>query len=269
MFLFKKKHNPNSHGFHLVDPSPWPFFAAMAALFITFGFVMYLHGYSHGAFSLLGLLYLIYILGLWWRDVVREATFEGQHTSEVQAGIKLGFLLFIASEVMFFFAFFWAFFHASLNPSIVLGGVWPPLGLEVLNPWHIPLLNTFILLTSGATVTWAHHSLVYGDKDETCIALIATIVLAIVFTLLQWYEYRTASFDISDGVYGSTFYMTTGFHGFHVIIGTCFLAVGLFRVYYNHFTRTQHLGFETAAWYWHFVDVVWLFLFLTMYWWGS
>jgi heme/copper-type cytochrome/quinol oxidase subunit 3 len=269
MFFFKKKHNPNSHGFHLVDPSPWPFFAALAALFTTFGFVMYLHGYSRGGFFCAGLCYLIYILGLWWRDVVREATFEGQHTSFVQRGIKIGFLLFILSEVMFFFAFFWAFFHSSLNPTPAIGCIWPPLGIVVLNPWHIPLLNTILLLTSGATITWAHHSIVYGDKNEACLALIHTIILAVVFTLLQLYEYKSASFNISDGIYGSTFYMITGFHGFHVIIGTCFIGVALFRLYYNHFTRTQHVGFETAAWYWHFVDIVWILVFIIVYWWGS
>jgi len=205
----------------------------------------------------------------WWRDIVREGTFEGQHTNSVQAGLKMGMILFIASEVMFFVAFFWAFFHSSFNPSPAIGGVWPPAFIATLDPWKIPLLNTILLLSSGASVTWAHHSIVLGDKFQACVALIVTIVLAVIFTGLQGYEYISAPFTIADSVYGSTFYMATGFHGFHVFIGTCFLAVCLGRLYYNHFTREHHFGFEAAAWYWHFVDVVWLFLFITIYWWGS
>jgi len=205
----------------------------------------------------------------WWRDVIREATYEGQHTMAVSSGLRMGMLLFIVSEVMFFFAFFWAFFHSSFNPSPAIGGVWPPMFLSVLNPWEVPLINTIILLSSGATVTWAHHSIVYGSKLNATISLILTVVLAIIFTLLQVFEYITAPFTISDGIYGSTFYMATGFHGFHVFLGTCFLSVCLLRVYLNHFTREHHFGFEAAAWYWHFVDVVWLFLFITIYWWGS
>jgi len=165
--------------------------------------------------------------------------------------------------------FFWAFFHSSFNPNLAIGGVWPPAFLIVLNPWKVPLLNTIILLSSGATVTWAHHAIVWGNKPEAMNALICTIGLAAFFTLLQGLEYVTAPFSISDGIYGSTFYMATGFHGFHVFIGTCFLTVCLARLYLNHFTTTHHFGFEAAAWYWHFVDVVWLFLFITIYWWGS
>jgi heme/copper-type cytochrome/quinol oxidase subunit 3 len=178
-------------------------------------------------------------------------------------------ILFIVSEIMFFVAFFWAFFHSSFNPSPAIGGVWPPAYIVTLDPWKIPLLNTLILLSSGASVTWAHHSIVLGSKTQAIWALITTVVLAVIFTALQGYEYATAPFSISDSVYGSSFYMATGFHGFHVFIGTCFLAVCLFRLYHNHFTREHHFGFEAAAWYWHFVDVVWLFLFITIYWWGS
>jgi heme/copper-type cytochrome/quinol oxidase subunit 3 len=172
-------------------------------------------------------------------------------------------------KLCFFFAFFWAFFHSSFNPSHTIGGVWPPFGLTILDAWKIPLLNTVILLSSGAAVTWAHHAIVWGSKSQAIIALINTLVLATIFTALQGFEYVTSSFSISDGVYGSTFYMATGFHGFHVFVGTCFLAVCLARLYVNHFTREHHFGFEAAAWYWHFVDVVWLFLFVTIYWWGS
>jgi cytochrome c oxidase subunit 3 len=205
----------------------------------------------------------------WWRDIIREATLEGQHTTSVQTGLKMGMILFIVSEVMFFVAFFWAFFHSSFNPSPAIGGVWPPAFIVTLDPWQIPLLNTIILLSSGASVTWAHHSIVLGSKDQAIQALLVTVGLAVIFTGLQAYEYVTAPFSISDSVYGASFYMATGFHGFHVFIGTCFLTVCLFRVYFNHFTREHHFGFEAAAWYWHFVDVVWLFLFITIYWWGS
>jgi cytochrome c oxidase subunit 3 len=175
----------------------------------------------------------------------------------------------LSLKLCFFFAFFWAFFHSSFNPSIALGGVWPPFGITILDPWAIPLLNTVILLSSGATVTWAHHAIVWGSKNDGLKALVFTIFLATIFTALQAYEYVTAPFSISDSVYGSTFYMATGFHGFHVFVGTIFLAVSLTRLNLDHFTREHHFGFEAAAWYWHFVDVVWLFLFLTIYWWGS
>lgn len=262
--------NNQKHSFHLVDPSPWPLVSAFSALMLTFGGVLYMHGYSGGSFlTQFGFCMLLFMMFCWWRDVIREATFEGQHTLSVQTGLKIGMLLFIASEVMFFFAFFWAFFHSSFNPSPVIGGVWPPAFISTLDPWKIPLLNTLLLLSSGASVTWCHHSIVLGNKFEASVSLIITIILAVIFTALQGFEYVTAPFSISDSVYGSTFYMATGFHGFHVFVGTCFLTICLIRLYLNHFTKEHHFGFEAAAWYWHFVDVVWLFLFITIYWWGS
>merc|ERR1712183_592995 len=206
---------------------------------------------------------------MWWRDVVREATFEEQRTFSVQRGLRLGMVLFIVSEVMFFFAFFWAFFHSSLVPTFAIGGVWPPIGIESINPIGIPLTNTFLLLSSGATVTWAHHSITSRYKKQAIISLLLTIGLAVVFTMLQVLEYCEAPFTLSDSVFGSCFYMATGFHGFHVFIGTIFLFIALVRLVLNHFTSTHHLGFESAAWYWHFVDVVWLFLFISIYWWGG
>jgi cytochrome c oxidase subunit 3 len=258
------------HSFHLVDPSPWPLVGATALLGLTSGGVMFFHGYNFGLEIMLsGLVGIIAVMSLWFRDVVREGSFQGMHTVQVQQGLRMGMLLFIASEVMFFFSFFWAFFHSSLAPTIEIGSVWPPLGIMVLSPWEVPLLNTIILLTSGVTVTWAHHAIVAGERSQALQALISTVGLGIFFTALQGMEYYEAAFTIADSVYGSVFYMATGFHGLHVIIGTILLCVSLYRVYANHFTREHHFGFEAAAWYWHFVDVVWLFLFVTVYWWGN
>jgi len=256
------------HPFHLVTPSPWPLFASIAALLLTLGGVMYMHNYFLGGFVLFfAFFYLVGIVALWWRDVIREATFEGMHTKRVQRGLKIGVALFIVSEVMFFFAFFWAFFHSSLAPSIEIGSIWPPEGISPFNPWSIPALNTLILLLSGVTITSTHHYLVKGYAPGVVRNFLFTIILAFTFTALQGYEYINAPFNISDGIYGSTFYMATGFHGLHVLIGSAFITVCFFR--YTHFTRDHHVGFEAAAWYWHFVDVVWLFLFVTIYWWGS
>jgi len=258
------------HPYHLVDPSPWPFFAGVSVLVLTNGAVMYMHSYKYGfLIFLFGLFMVLVTMFFWWRDVIREATFLGCHTKLVQKGLRTGVILFIISEVLFFFGFFWAFFHSSLAPSIELGGMWPPRGIEALNPWEVPLLNTVILLSSGATITWAHHAIVSGDRKNAITALIYTILLAVCFTGFQALEYYEAPFTISDGIYGSTFFMTTGFHGFHVIIGTIFIFVCLIRLILHHFTRHHHVGFEAAAWYWHFVDVVWLFLFISVYWWGS
>lgn len=226
------------HGFHLVDPSPFPLISSTAALTTTTGGVFYFHGYVSGQFIMfLGLFLVIVSMYVWWRDIVREGTFEGCHTSVVQVSLRWGMLLFIASEIMFFFAFFWAFFAASLAPTVQIGAVFPPKGIDVLSPWDVPLVNTLILLLSGATVTWAHHAIVAGSRDQSLRGLTFTVILAILFTCLQGFEYLEANFRISDGVYGSTFFMATGFHGFHVFIGTCFLAVCLLRVKNYHFSR--------------------------------
>lgn len=257
------------HKYHLVSQSPWPLFVSLGILSLVIGFVMFLHKYE-GGWELFQLGFLLSLIGgtFWWRDVVREGTFKGDHTSLVQYGLKLGFLLFIISEVMFFFSFFWAFFHSSLAPSEVLGSVWPPVGIKAFDPWKVPLLNTYILLTSGGAVTAAHHYILVGWKEESEGALIGTLVLAFLFTLVQGFEYMTGPFSINDGIYGSTFFLLTGFHGLHVIVGTIFLGVCFFRLYKNHYSQSHHIGFEAAAWYWHFVDVVWLFLFVAVYWWG-
>lgn len=243
-----------THPFHLVDPSPWPLVTSISALLTATGAAMYMHGFQNGFGTLaFGLLMVIISMAIWWRDVIREATFNGYHTKTVQLGLRYGMILFITSEVMFFVAFFWAFFHASLSPAIEIGAVWPPVSINPFDPWGIPLVNTFILVLSGATVTWAHHEICAGRKEPAKIALLLTILLALLFTGIQAFEYIEADFTISDGVYGSTFFMATGFHGFHVIIGTLFLTVCFFRLCKNHFTKKHHFGFEAAAWYWHFV----------------
>jgi len=219
---------------------------------------------------------VLYTMFGWWRDVIRESR-EGYHTRIVQLHLRYGMILFIASEVMFFVAWFWAFFDASLFAGEaqqvervnVTGGHWPPQGIEVFDPWHLPLLNTLILLTSGTTVTWAHHALLHNDRQGLVWGLALTIVLGVLFSFVQAYEYSHAAFSFAGNIYGATFFMATGFHGFHVIVGTIFLTVCLVRAVRGDFTPQKHFGFEAAAWYWHFVDVVWLFLFFCIYVWGS
>lgn len=262
--------NNIKHSFHIVDPSPWPVLTAFSAFSMLLGAVLYMHLFSLGSFLLpFGFIVTLVCSGFWWRDIIREATFEGDHTPAVQKGLRLGMLLFIVSEVMFFFGFFWAFFHSALAPTIEIGAIWPPVGIAPFDPWDVPLINTLILLSSGVTITWAHDAIVSDKFVDATSAFICTLVLALSFTILQAKEYLEASFNISDSVYGSTFYMATGFHGLHVIIGTCFIFVCFIRHLLGHFKPELHFGFEAAAWYWHFVDVVWLFLFVTIYWWGS
>ena len=254
--------------FHLVEPSPWPITSAIGAFLLTTGLVSWFHG--HGTFCLL-LATIVIILSIfqWWRDVVREATFIGHHTSYVAKGLRYGILLFILSEVCFFSAFFWAFFHRRLLPTIEIGCAWPPAGITPLNPFSVPLLNTAVLLASGVTVTWAHHSIIEGNRTRTLQALTLTVILGAYFTILQLGEYISASFTIADRVFGSIFFVATGFHGAHVLIGTTFLIICLLRAIIHHFSIGHHFGFEAAAWYWHFVDVVWICLYLCIYWWGS
>jgi len=264
------KYIKTKHSWHLVDPSPWPLVAALGGFVMTSGGVLYMHNYIGGGNMLFtGVLMVLFVMYTWWRDIVREATFEEQHTFSVQRGMRLGMILFIVSEIMFFFAFFWAFFHSSLSPVYNIGGTWPPVAITVIPTFGIPLTNTFLLLSSGATVTWAHHAIIVRAKKQALLALILTLILATLFTSLQALEYFDSPFTISDSVFGSCFFMTTGFHGFHVFIGTIFIFISFLRIVYNHFTSTHHFGFEAAAWYWHFVDVVWLFLFVTVYWWGG
>ena len=251
---FNSSYLPTKHSWHLVDPSPWPLLSAFGAFTLTFGLVLFMHSYNFGNKLLLcGFLILLYAIYMWWRDVIREATLEEQHTFSVQRSLRLGMLLFIVSEIMFFFAFFWAFFHSSLSPTFGIGSVWPPEAIETIASSGIPLTNTFFLLSSGVTVTWAHHAIISRAKKHAIIALLWTLVLAVMFTGLQALEYIEAPFTITDSVFGSCFYITTGFHGFHVFIGTCFLFVSFTRIILNHFTNLHHFGFEAGAWYWHFV----------------
>lgn len=257
-----------THAYHIVNPSPWPLTGALSALLLTSGLVIWFH-FNSTNLIILGLLGNILTIYQWWRDVVREGTFQGHHTPIVQKGLRYGIILFIVSEVFFFAGFFWAFYHSSLAPTHELGGYWPPAGIKPLNPLEVPLLNTSVLLASGVSITWAHHSLIEGNRKHTIQALLITIALGVYFTLLQAAEYYEAPFTISDGIYGSTFFISTGFHGFHVIIGSTFLIICLLRQLNFHFTSKHHFGFEAAAWYWHFVDVVWLFLYVSIYWWGS
>jgi cytochrome c oxidase subunit 3 len=254
----------NKHAYHLVDPSPWPIVGSFVAGAMALGAVMWFHGET-AALLILGGIGVLAVMAVWWRDVIKEATFQGYHTPIVQLGMRYGMALFIASEVMFFSAFFWAFFSSSLYP---VGGVWPPKGIHPFEPFEFPFLNTLILLLSGTTVTWAHHSLLEGKYKGLIQGLIVTVFLGLCFTSCQAYEYSHATFHFTGGIYPSTFFMATGFHGFHVIVGTTFLAVCLWRACQYHFKPDHHFGLEAAAWYWHFVDVVWLFLFVCIYWWG-
>ena len=275
------------HDYHLVNPSPWPLVGSFAAMIMAIGGVVWmkgLFGLEKGTWWLfaLGFAGVIYTFIGWWLEVIKEAN-AGDHTPVVAIGLRYGMILFIASEVMFFVAWFWIFFEmalfhgargvSSIEEVQTAWAAWPPKGIETVSAWHLPLLNTLTLLLSGTTVTWAHHALQTGDRKGARNGLILTVLLGILFTAIQAYEYHhilTENLFYSEeaantGLYGSTFFMATGFHGFHVLIGTIFLAVCLIRLMRGGFTPKQHFGFEAAAWYWHFVDVVWLFLFAFIY----
>jgi cytochrome c oxidase subunit 3 len=277
-----------NHDYHIIDPSPWPVTGAIGAFILTFGgvgFMRYLNGgslrflgieWAHPWLFFIGLAIILYVMYGWWSDTVKEAH-EGAHTRVVSLHLRYGMIMFIASEVMFFVAWFWAYFDASLFSHEAIqvsrvaftGGQWPPKGIEVLDPWHLPIYNTIILLLSGTTVTWAHHALLHNDRRSLIQGLVLTVLLGVLFSSVQAWEYVHAPFAFKNSIYGATFFMATGFHGFHVLIGTIFLLVCLLRAIRGDFTPKQHFGFEAAAWYWHFVDVVWLFLFFCIYIWGG
>lgn len=271
------------HPYHLVRPSPWPLLGAFAGGLLAVGALLYFHSIEiaghkvglNGVYA--GLLAVLLVMFFWWKDVIREAVVEKAHSPEAKVGLRYGMALFIASEVMFFFAFFWAFFDASLFPgspempgrSEHTQGIWPPPGIHPVDPFDLPFLMTMILLLSGCAVTWAHHALLHNARKDAAVAVFLSGLLGVIFLGFQAYEYLHAHFGFTDGIFASTFYMATGFHGFHVLVGTIFLFVCLFRTLKKHFTADSHFGFEAAAWYWHFVDVVWLFLFISIYWWGG
>jgi cytochrome c oxidase subunit 3 len=289
------------HDYHLVNPSPWPLVSSIAVVVMMVGAVAWMKGLvpadsgpvaaallADGSKPLFfaGLAGVLVSMFGWWADVIKESR-QGDHTPVVSIGLRYGMILFIASEIMFFAAFFWMFFEMAVFnearahiPEIgnwaetaAAWSTWPPKGVEVLDAWQLPLLNTIILLLSGTTVTWAHHALQVGDRKAAKIGLVITVALGVLFTAVQAYEYNHIIHEnlffneeaLNSGLYGSIFFMATGFHGFHVLIGTIFLLVCLLRLMAGQMTPQKHFGFEAAAWYWHFVDVVWLFLFAFVY----
>nr|BAV25040.1 cytochrome c oxidase subunit III [Bathymodiolus japonicus] len=255
------------NAFYLVGPSPWPVFTSMGAFCMAVGFVSWFHKHGY-VLLLIGVVVLILSLSQWWRDVMREGDL-GFHTSYVVKGLRDGFILFLVSEIMFFFSLFWAFFHMSLAPDISMGCMWPPKGLETLDPMKVPLCGTTVLVGSGASLMYSHAAIRAGFNTHAVLGTFYTIVLGLFFTRLQGYEYYWASFTIADSAYGSLFYIMTGFHGLHVMFGTGFLLVSLVRLMRNRFTPRNHFGFMVCSWYWHFVDVVWIGLYLVVYCWGS
>jgi cytochrome c oxidase subunit 3 len=259
------KINTQGHPFHIVTSSPWPITGAMGALTSACGGVLYMHGYNWGGLILtLGFVLIVSTMVLWWSDVIHESVYEGKHTREVQRGLRIGMFLFIISEVMFFGAFFWGFFYSGINPSIEIL-FFPPSDLFRLSAVGVPLLNTGLLLSSGGAVTYAHHALLIGRFRHTFEALFQSVVLGFIFIYFQAFEYLETPFFISDGVFGSSFFLLTGFHGFHVVVGLVFIFICLERLKAQGFSKDHHIAFEAALWYWHFVDVIWLFLFLTAY----
>lgn len=265
-----KKNKGRKHLFHIVFPSIWPLLTSISVFFVVSGFIYFIHRIWFGGwFFLFGIMLLLYCSYFWFSDIIIESTFLGYHTLIVKKGLKLGFLLFLVSEFMLFFGFFWAFFHSSICPSILLGSIWPPVGITVISFIGYPFFNTVLLVVSGFAVTWAHRGIALGSLTEALDGLCLSIILGLVFLFLQIYEYNDAYFNISDSIYASTFYMLTGLHGCHVLVGVCFLTVNLIRLLLNHFTTTHYLGFVFSIWYWHFVDIVWIGVFIIVYWWGG
>ena len=265
------------HDYHLVEPSALPIVSSLCVFAFFAGLAMFMHEIIGGKWLMIGGFGGILVcMKCWWKEVIREGIEDKSHTPIVRHGLRLGMILFIASELMFFVAFFWAFFSSSIYPKLplddtwdILAGFWPPEGIHTFDAWDLPFINTLILLLSGTTVGWAHHALLHDNLRDVKRGLWLTVILGFIFTCLQAVEYGHAAFSLTDGIYASTFYLATGFHGIHVIIGTIFLAVNLRRAYSGTLTKEGHLGFEFAAWYWHFVDVVWVFLFIFVYWWGG
>nr|YP_009443218.1 cytochrome c oxidase subunit III [Parapolybia crocea]ATP85018.1 cytochrome c oxidase subunit III [Parapolybia crocea] len=257
----------SNHPYHMVTISPWPLLLSINIMYTFIGIIKWFYMFKMNLFYL-ALINMLLIMYQWWRDVVREGTFQGMHTSNMVKNMKTGMILFIVSEIFFFISLFWTYFHMSLSPSIEIGMLWPPKNIVMLNPYNIPLLNSIILISSGLTITWSHHLLLNNKNLMSMLTLMQTINLGVMFTLCQIYEYFETSFTIADSVFGSIFFLTTGFHGLHVIIGTIFLMICFMRMYLNHFSKNHHFGYEAAIWYWHFVDIVWLFVYTWIYWWS-
>ena len=258
------------HPYHMTAASPWPLLASAAVLAMLSSAALWFNGVDHaGTLLLLGMASVVSSACLWFKDVVTEGTHLGLHTRIVQQCLSLGVSLFIVTEAMLFVSVFWAYFHSSLSPTVELGTQWPPTAIVPLSPMTIPLLNTLLLVSSGATVTYGHHAMFLSDRKGAILGMTLTVILAIIFTSFQYFEYIEAGFSLADGVYGSAFYFSTGLHGMHVLVGTLFLTAALARLVAYHFTQGHHLGLESSILYWHFVDIVWLFLYLAVYWWGS
>ena len=271
MITIKNKVSKNfeHQPFHLANPSPWPLYTSIYTFQLLLSILLFFHNFfSAVSYFYFSTILLVYVICLWFYNIIIESTFQGNHTKKVQSGLKMGMVLFITSEVMFFFSFFWGFFHCSLAPSIWIGNIWPPIGIEFISMWHLPILNTVILLSSGVSLTWSHRLLVSNRIKPTIEGLVLTVFWGVLFSLLQYTEYKNTSFSINDSISGSIFYLLTGFHGLHVLLGTTLLIVCLLRFYFHHFLAKQHVGYECSIWYWHFVDVVWIFLYILVYCWG-
>nr|YP_009735119.1 cytochrome c oxidase subunit III [Acropyga guianensis]QBG38615.1 cytochrome c oxidase subunit III [Acropyga guianensis] len=264
--MSKKNLYQQNHSFHLVSISPWPIIISFSLFNNLISMIMWFHTFNYLIF--ISIPCSILCIYQWWRDIIRESTFQGIHTKSVYKGLQMGMILFILSEIFFFISFFWAYFHSSLSPTIEIGQFWPPLGIKSFSPYDIPLMNTITLISSGLTITWTHHSILNNNMIESLKSLMMTIILGLYFTFLQLIEYFDSSFSLADSIYGSIFFLSTGFHGIHVIIGTLFLLICIYRMNLFHFSKTHHFGFEAATWYWHFVDVIWLFLYISIYWWN-
>nr|AHA52552.1 cytochrome c oxidase subunit III [Pambolus sp. QL-2013] len=253
------------HSFHLVTFSPWPLFGSLSLIILMLGMINWFNLY--GILMMInGKILLLLIMYQWWRDIIRESTFQGNHTLKVLTGLRIGMLMFILSEVMFFFSFFWTYFHMFLSPSIEIGSFWPPIDLLVFDPFNIPLLNTLILLSSGVSITWCHYSILKKNYMNSKISILLTLFFGFLFILFQFMEYSESYYTMSDSVYGSIFFLITGFQGLHVIIGSLFIFISMVRLIKLHYSLIHHFGFESASWYWHFVDVGGLFLYLFIYW---
>jgi len=258
------------HLFHILEPNYYPIQLSIGIFFFVSGLAFSMHNIDNGIILFyLGIILIILISIFWFLEIFMEATTLGFHTKIVKSGLKKGFILFIASEIMLFFGFFWAFFHSALNPSIELGAIWPPAGLDLIPVKFFPLFNTLILIISGFSVTWVHRGVAIGSFKESIDGFLITILLGFLFILLQGLEYYEATFNLEDGVYPSIFFMLTGLHGCHVIVGVIFLIVCFISLLFNHYLTSHYLRLVFAIWYWHFVDIVWIILFLTLYCWGS